>query len=39
VLLRLESEAGHGAGKPVARVIQEQADVWSFLAWQLGVEV
>jgi len=39
VLLRLESQAGHGAGKPVTRVIQEQADVWSFLAWQLGVEV
>ncbi len=39
VLLRMEYEAGHGAGKPVARVIAEQADAWCFLAWQLGLEV
>ncbi len=35
VLLRVEFEAGHGVGKPVHKVIEEQADVWGFLAWQL----
>ncbi len=35
VLLRIELEAGHGAGKPVAKIVAEQAEVWSFLAWQL----
>ncbi|MDI3298143.1 MAG: prolyl oligopeptidase family serine peptidase [Bacillota bacterium] len=39
VLLRLESEAGHGAGKPVQKVVEEEADIWSFLGWQLGLEL
>ncbi|MDP9381104.1 MAG: prolyl oligopeptidase family serine peptidase [Chloroflexota bacterium] len=38
VLLRVETRAGHGAGKPVAKVVDEQVDVWSFVAWQLGVQ-
>lgn len=38
VLLRIEFEAGHGAGKPVHKVVDEQADVWGFLAWQLGLD-
>jgi prolyl oligopeptidase len=37
VLLRLETQAGHGAGKPRSKVVEELADVWSFLFWQLGV--
>jgi prolyl oligopeptidase len=37
ILLRIESKAGHGAGKPVAKQIEEGTDVWSFLFWQLGV--
>ncbi|MEW6522887.1 MAG: prolyl oligopeptidase family serine peptidase [Bacillota bacterium] len=39
VLLRTESQAGHGAGKPVTRIIQEQADIWAFLAWQLELAI
>ncbi len=39
VLLRVETKAGHGAGKPVHKRVAEQADVWSFLAWQLGLEI
>ena len=31
VLLRLESQAGHGAGKPLAKVIEQLADEWSFV--------
>jgi prolyl oligopeptidase len=38
VLLRLESQAGHGAGKPVSKVLEELVDSWSFVFAQLGVE-
>lgn len=37
VLLRVESKAGHGAGKPLAKRIEEDADKWTFLFEQLGV--
>ncbi len=30
VLIRIETDAGHGAGKPVSKIIEEQADMWSF---------
>jgi prolyl oligopeptidase len=30
VLIRIETRAGHGAGKPTAKIIEEAADVWSF---------
>jgi prolyl oligopeptidase len=36
VLLRVEPRAGHGQGKPVAKVVPEEADVWSFLVHELG---
>jgi prolyl oligopeptidase len=38
ILLRIESKAGHGAGKPVAKQIEEFTDIYSFLFWQLGVK-
>jgi prolyl oligopeptidase len=38
ILLRLETKAGHGAGKPLSKVIDEQVDVWSFLLGELKVE-
>ena len=37
ILLRIESKAGHGAGKPVTKQIEEFTDLYSFLFWQLGV--
>jgi prolyl oligopeptidase len=37
ILLRIEVKAGHGAGKPVTKQIEEFTDVYSFLFWQLGV--
>jgi prolyl oligopeptidase len=37
VLLRVEPKAGHGAGRPLAKTIAEQTDVWSFICRQLGV--
>ena len=37
VLLSVESKAGHGAGKPLTKVIAELVDQWSFLFAQLGI--
>lgn len=37
VLIRIETKAGHGAGKPTAMVIAEQADKWAFLFQNTGV--
>lgn len=34
-LIRIETKAGHGAGKPTAKVIEEVADQWAFLAKHL----
>jgi prolyl oligopeptidase len=39
VLLRLEEKAGHGAGKPVSKVLEELVDTWSFVFEELGVMV
>lgn len=36
VLIRIETKAGHGAGKPTAKVIEEIADKWAFLKETLG---
>jgi prolyl oligopeptidase len=36
ILIRIETKAGHGAGKPVSKQIDEQADVYRFLLWQVG---
>lgn len=37
VLIRIETKAGHGAGKPIAKIIEEQADRWAFLVQTLGM--
>ena len=37
VLIRIETKAGHGAGKPTDMVIQEQADKWAFALWNMGI--
>lgn len=36
-LIRIETKAGHGAGKPTDMIIAEQADKWSFLFWNMGL--
>jgi prolyl oligopeptidase len=36
-LIRIETKAGHGAGKPTAKIIEEQADIYAFLVKNLGV--
>jgi len=39
ILLRLESRAGHGAGKPLSKVMDEVSDSWTFVFSELGVHV
>ncbi|MBW4684488.1 MAG: prolyl oligopeptidase family serine peptidase [Komarekiella atlantica HA4396-MV6] len=38
-LIRIETKAGHGAGKPTAKIIEEASDKWVFLVRTLDVEV
>ena len=38
VLIRIETDAGHGAGKPISKVIEEQADLWAFTLYQMGIK-
>jgi prolyl oligopeptidase len=38
ILLRTETRAGHGIGKPLAKMIDEAADTWTYLLWQIGLE-
>lgn len=38
VLIRIESSAGHGSGKPTAKIIDEQTDIWSFVFKNLDVK-
>jgi prolyl oligopeptidase len=37
-LIRIETRAGHGAGKPTAKIIEEAADQWAFLVKTLEME-
>ncbi|MBD2002529.1 MULTISPECIES: prolyl oligopeptidase family serine peptidase [Cyanophyceae] len=39
VLIRIETKAGHGAGKPTAKIIEEVADKWAFLVRSLDIAV
>jgi prolyl oligopeptidase len=37
-LIRIETRAGHGSGKPTAKQIEEVADLWAFAAYWSGLE-
>lgn len=37
MLIRIETKAGHGAGKPTQKLIEEAADSWSFVFQNLGM--
>ena len=39
VLIRIETRAGHGAGKPTTKVIEEVADEWAFLVKALDMQI
>jgi prolyl oligopeptidase len=36
VMIRIETKAGHGAGKPTTKIIEEAADKWAFVETVLG---
>ncbi len=38
ILIRIETKAGHGAGKPTSKIIEEQADIYGFLMKNLGMK-
>ncbi len=39
LLVRIDIKAGHGAGKPTAKVIEEYTDIWSFLFYHLDMKL
>jgi prolyl oligopeptidase len=39
VLIRIETRAGHGAGKPTSKVIEDVTDQWAFLVKNLGMKL
>ena len=39
VLIRIETSAGHGAGKPTSKSIEEAADILSFMLWNMRMQV
>ncbi len=38
ILIRIETKAGHGAGKPTSKQIEETADIYGFLVKNLGMK-
>ena len=36
-LIRIDRKAGHGAGKPMSKVLEEQADIYGFIMYNLGM--
>ena len=36
-IIRIDSKAGHGGGKPIAKVLEEQADIYSFILYNMGL--
>jgi prolyl oligopeptidase len=38
ILLRIDTKAGHGAGKPIAKQVEDMTDIYSFLFWQLEMK-
>jgi prolyl oligopeptidase len=38
VLIRIETMAGHGAGTPVSKTIEQYADIYGFTLWNMGIK-
>ncbi|MBR5627033.1 MAG: S9 family peptidase [Thermoguttaceae bacterium] len=38
ILIRIETRAGHGSGKPLSKIIEEAADIYSFILFNLGIK-
>lgn len=39
VLIRVETKAGHGMGKPTDKLIEEWTDVWAFMFYNMGIQI
>nr|MBS0037670.1 S9 family peptidase [Saprospiraceae bacterium] len=39
VLIRIDTDAGHGAGKPISKIIEEQTDIWTFFFFNTQTEL
>lgn len=39
VLIRIDTKAGHGGGKPLAKILEEQADIYGFIMYNVGMKV
>lgn len=37
-IIRIDTKAGHGGGKPLAKVLEEQADIYSFILYNMGLK-
>jgi prolyl oligopeptidase len=37
-LIRIETDAGHGAGTPISKTIEQYADIYGFVLYNMGVE-
>lgn len=37
VLIRIDTKAGHGAGKPTTKIIEEYTDIWAFMFYNMGI--
>jgi prolyl oligopeptidase len=38
VLIRIETDAGHGAGTPISKTIEQYADIYGFVLYNMGIE-
>ena len=39
MIIRIETSAGHGAGKPTSKIIEEASDILSFMLWNMKMQV
>jgi prolyl oligopeptidase len=39
VLIRIDTKAGHRGSKPLAKVLEEQADIYGFILYNMGVKI
>ena len=39
ILIRIDKKAGHGAGKPTTKLIEDATDMYSFIFWNLGIKL
>lgn len=39
VLIRIDSKAGHGGGRPLSKVMEETADIYGFIMYNMGMKM